>query len=185
MPFHTSADASVSVRVETASFGPVRADAQGNVTIPIVVPPGVRDGFARATDADGNTRETTVDLQPAPFAQMLIVTAPQLEVGSFSEVSTFGVTTRGEPIAQGSTTLRASEGMVHPSAAAAPGEERFLLEAPQKVGSRRDAPDRERGRRRARAAPGAGEARRGGDPAPRGAGGAAHALSVDGPPDHR
>jgi len=134
MPFHTSANASVSVRIETESFGPVRADAQGNVTIPIVVPPGIRDGIARATDADGNTRETTVDLQPAPFAQMLIVAAPQLEVGSFSEVSTFGVTTRGEPIAQGSTTLRASEGMVHPLGSGAPGEERFLIEAPQKVG---------------------------------------------------
>ena len=73
MPFHTSANASVAVRIEDQTFGPVRADAQGNVTIPIVVPPGVRDGVARATDADGNTRETAVDLQPAPFTQMLIV----------------------------------------------------------------------------------------------------------------
>ena len=135
MPFHTSANASVAVRIESQTFGPVRADAQGNVTIPIVVPPGVRDGLARATDQYGNTRETTVDLQPAPFTQMLIVAAPQLEVGSFSEVSTFGVTTRGEPIAQGATTLRASEGMVHPLGSGAAGEERFLIEAPQKVGS--------------------------------------------------
>jgi hypothetical protein len=135
MPFHTSANASVAVRIETDSFGPVRADAQGNVTIPIIVPPGVRDGVARATDAYGSTRETVVDLQPAPFTQMLIVGATQLEVGSFSEVSTFGVTTRGQPIAQGATTLRATEGMVHPLGSGAPGEERFLIEAPQKVGA--------------------------------------------------
>jgi hypothetical protein len=135
MPFHTSANAWVSVRIESQTFGPVRGDAQGNVTIPIVVPPGVRDGLARATDQYGNTRETSVDLQPAPFTQMLILAAPQLEVGSFAEVSTFGVTTRGEPIAQGATTLRASEGMVHPLGSGAPGEERFLIEAPQKVGN--------------------------------------------------
>jgi hypothetical protein len=135
MPFHTSANASVAVRIESQTFGPVRADAQGNVIIPIVVPPGVRDGLARATDQYGNTRETSVDLQPAAFTQMLVVAAPQLEVGSFSEVSTFGVTTRGQPIAQGATTLRASEGMVHPLGSGAPGEERFLIEAPQKVGS--------------------------------------------------
>ena len=45
------------------------------------------------------------------------------------------MTTRGEPIAQGATTLRASEGMVHPLGSGAPGEERFLIEAPQKIGS--------------------------------------------------
>ena len=135
MPFHTSANASVSVRIDTETFGPVRADGQGNVTIPIVVPPGVRNGIARATDTNGGTRETAVDLQPAPFTQMLIVGAPQLEVGSFSEVSTFGVTMRGQPIAQGATTLRAAEGMVHPLGSGAPGEERFLIEAPQKIGS--------------------------------------------------
>lgn len=134
MPFHTSANASVSVRVETETFGPVRADAQGNVTIPIIVPPGVRDGVARATDAYGSTRETAVDLQPAPFTQIVIVGTPQLEVGSFSEVSTFGVTARGQPIGQGATTLRAAEGMVHPLGSGAPGEERFLIEAPQKIG---------------------------------------------------
>lgn len=134
MPFHTSANAMVSVRVQSQMFGPVRADAQGNVAIPIVVPPGVHNGSARATDADGNTRETTVDLQPAPFQQILIVAAPPFEVGAFAEVSTFAVNPRGEPIAPGTTTLHASEGMVHPMGQGSDGEERFLVEAPRRVG---------------------------------------------------
>lgn len=135
MPFRTSAGAAVSVRIEDQTFGPVRADAQGKVAIPIVVPPGVRDGVAQATDGDGNTRETPIDLQPTPFEQIMILAAPQLEVGSFGEVSTFGVTARGEPIARGRIVLRASEGMVHPLGTGAPGEERFLVEAPGKLGT--------------------------------------------------
>jgi hypothetical protein len=134
VPFRTSASAMVTVRVENQTFGPVRADAQGNVAIPIVVPPGVHDGRARATDADGNTRETSIDLQPAPFEQILIVAASPFEVGGFAEVSTFAVNTRGEPMVHGNTTLRASEGMVHPLGQGAAGEERFLVEAPRRVG---------------------------------------------------
>jgi hypothetical protein len=134
MPFHTSANAMVSVRVQSQSFGPVRADAQGNVAIPIVVPPGVRVGSARATDVDGNTRETTVDLQPAPFEQILIVATPPFEVGAFAEVSTFAVNRRGEPLGHGTITLRASEGMVHPMGQGSEGEERFLVEAPRRLG---------------------------------------------------
>jgi hypothetical protein len=134
MPFRTSPNASVSVRVEDRTFGPARADAQGNVAIPIVVPPGVRDGLARATDPSGSTRETLVYLQPTPFTQLMIVTAPQFEVGSFAEVSTFAVTPRGEPAPAGTTTLRASDGMVHPLGSGTEGEERFLVEAPRRVG---------------------------------------------------
>jgi hypothetical protein len=131
--FRTSPDAWVLMQVQERAFGPVRADGQGNVTIPIVVPPGVHDGHARATDPDGNTRDTLVDLQPAPFDQVMIVAAARFEVGSFAEVSTFAINGRGEPMAPGTTTLRASLGMVHPLGQGAPGEERFLVEAPSRL----------------------------------------------------
>jgi hypothetical protein len=133
MPFHTSANAWVTVRVEDRSFGPVRADGQGNVTIPIVVPPGVRQGRARATDAYGSTRETLVDLQPASFNQLLIMAAPQFEAGNFAEVSIFAVTARGDPMTKGRATLRSAEGMVHPLGSGVSGEERFLVEAPVRL----------------------------------------------------
>jgi len=134
MPFRTSASALVSVRVANQTFGPTRADTQGNVTIPIVVPPGVREGSARAIDPNGTSRDTLVDLQPAPFQQVMIVATSPFEVGSFAEVSTFAINTRGEPMASGKTTLRASDGMVHPLGPGAAGEERFLVEAPRRVG---------------------------------------------------
>ena len=41
-PFHTSGGASVTMRVGDHQFGPVIADHQGHVEIPIDVPPGVR-----------------------------------------------------------------------------------------------------------------------------------------------
>jgi hypothetical protein len=133
VPFHTSPLAEVTVRVVDQTFGPVRADAQGNVAIPIVVPPGVRDGLARVVDSSGSTREALVDLQPAPFQQLMIVTAPEFEVGNFVEVSIFAVTARGEPMPRGRATLRSLEGMVHPLGNGVPGEERFLVEAPQRL----------------------------------------------------
>ena len=40
VPFHTSPGASVTMRVADRSFGPVVADRQGRVEIPIQVPPG-------------------------------------------------------------------------------------------------------------------------------------------------
>ena len=62
----------------------------------------------------------------------MIVASSPFEVGSFAEVSTFAINTRGEPMAHGNTTLRASEGMVHPLGPGAAGEERFLVEAPRR-----------------------------------------------------
>jgi len=134
VPFRTSPGASVIMLVQQRTFGPVLADAQGNVSIPIIVPPGVHDGRARASDPDVTTRETSVDLQPVAFDQVMIVAAPRFEVGSFVEVSTFAVNAHGEPMLHGTTTLRASEGMVHPLGEGAPGEERFLVEAPSRLG---------------------------------------------------
>ena len=58
IPFRTSPGASVTIRVGERQFGPVRADNQGRVTIPVVVPPGVREGGARAVGIATATRAT-------------------------------------------------------------------------------------------------------------------------------
>ena len=86
VPFHTSPGASVTMRVADRSFGPVVADRQGRVEIPIQVPPGVRAGVARAVDHNGAARETEVDLQPAPFPRVVVLAPATLDVGSFSEI---------------------------------------------------------------------------------------------------
>ncbi len=135
MALRTSPSASVTLRVGDQSFGPVGADHQGHVKIPIEVPPGLRVGTARAVDHNGNVKETEVDLQPAPFRRVLIIAPGILQVGSFVEVAVLALDAVGEPAAPGRLSLRATEGLVHPIGDGGPGEERFLVEVPRRVGS--------------------------------------------------
>jgi hypothetical protein len=135
MPLRTSPSATVTLRVGDEWFGPVSADRQGHVKIPIQVPPGMRVGTARAVDHNGNVKETEVDLQPAPFNRVLIVAPPVLEVGSFVEVAVLALDALGAPAAPGRLSLRAGEGLIHPLGEAGPGEGRFLVEVPRRVGS--------------------------------------------------
>lgn len=57
-------DPGVLTRVEIAgrAFGPVRADAEGRFSLPVVVPPGARWGFATSQSALGNEKRTRLDL---------------------------------------------------------------------------------------------------------------------------
>jgi hypothetical protein len=135
VPFHTSPGATVTMRVAERSFGPVNADRQGRVEIPIRVPPGVRAGVARAVDHNGAARETEVDLQQAPFPRVLVLAPATLDVGSFSEIVLLGVEPDGTPAGANRLTLGASAGLLHPLGAGAAGEARFLFEAPRRLGS--------------------------------------------------
>ena len=96
VPFHTSPGASVTMRVGDRNFGPVVADRQGRVEIPIQVPPGIRAGIARAVDHNGAARETEVDLQQPPFPRVLVLAPPTLDVGSFSEIVAARASSRTE-----------------------------------------------------------------------------------------
>ncbi|HVR02524.1 MAG TPA: hypothetical protein VMT47_10350 [Polyangia bacterium] len=135
MPLRTSPLAEVTLRVGGKSFGPVVADKQGHVKIPIEVPPGVRVGTARAVDHNGNVNETEVDLQPAPYRRVLIIGPPAAEVASFAEVAVLGLDASGEPATPGRLSLRAAEGLVHPIGDGGPGQARFLVEMPRRVGA--------------------------------------------------
>jgi hypothetical protein len=135
VPFHTSAGASVTMRVADRNFGPVVADRQGRVEIPIQVPPGIRAGLARAVDHNAATRETEVDLQQAPFARVLVLAPSTLDVGSFSEIILLGVEPDGTPAHPARLTLGASAGLLHPLGPGPLGEARFLFEAPRRLGS--------------------------------------------------
>jgi hypothetical protein len=135
VPFHTSPGALVTMRVADRTFGPVTADQRGRAEIPILVPPGVRAGIARAVDHNGAARETEVDLQPAPFARMVLLTAPTLDVGSFSEIVLLAIEPDGAPANPAGLTLSASAGLLHPLGRGPLGEARFLFEAPRLLGS--------------------------------------------------
>ena len=135
VPFHTSPGTVVTMRVGDRSFGPVTADQKGRVEIPILVPPGVRAGIARAVDHNGAARETEVDLQLAPYVRMVVLAPPTLDVGSFSEIVVLAVEADGAPVNPTRLTLSASAGLLHPLGAGPLGAARFLFEAPRQLGS--------------------------------------------------
>jgi hypothetical protein len=135
VPFHTSAGASVTMRVADRSFGPVVADKAGRVEIPIQVPPGIRAGVARAVDHNAAMRETEVDLQQASYPRVLVLAPATLDVGSFSEILLIGVEADGTPANPARLTLAASAGLLHPLGPGSSGEARFLFEAPRRLGS--------------------------------------------------
>jgi len=135
VPFHTSAGASVTMRVADRSFGPATADGHGHVEIPIVVPPGVRVGVARAVDHSGATRETAVDLQQAGFPRVLVLAPATMDVGAFSEIVLVAVEADGTPCNPTRLALSASAGLLHPLGPGPLGQARFLFEAPRRLGS--------------------------------------------------
>jgi hypothetical protein len=135
VPFHTSGGAAVTMRVGDRQFGPVVADHQGHVEIPIEVPPGVRKGQARAVDRNGAARETEVDLRLPTFRRVALLAPESFEVGAFAEVVAIAVNEDGTPTAAEALTLGASAGLSHALGPGAPGEARFLFEAPRIIGS--------------------------------------------------
>jgi hypothetical protein len=133
-PFHTEGRAQVTMRVADRQFGPVIADRQGHVEIPIDVPPGVRKAEARAVDRSGASRATEVDLQLPPFPRIIVLAPAALEVGSFAEIIVSALDENGAPARGDKLTLSASGGLAHPLGGT-PGEARFLFEAPVHVGT--------------------------------------------------
>jgi hypothetical protein len=135
MPFRTNPHAEVTLRISEHTFGPIVADSQGRVKIPIVVPPGIVEGVARATDRDGNVTETLVDLQPAPFPRVLVFAPTEMEVGSTRPVSVYAVDPSGAPVPESRITLKAAAGQVRRAAGGSTGEARFLVQAPRLLGA--------------------------------------------------
>jgi hypothetical protein len=63
LPGRTDPRASVTVMVRRKPFGPVRADAKGRFSVPIVVPPGARWVKATSVDRAGTATTRAVDLR--------------------------------------------------------------------------------------------------------------------------
>ncbi|HEX3696937.1 MAG TPA: hypothetical protein VH374_16290 [Polyangia bacterium] len=133
MPFRTDPHAQVTLRVGDRLFGPTSADAGGKVKLPIIVPPGVGIGQARAVDGNGNLSETIVDLQPTAYPRAVIVAPPALVVGTLVELSVYATEPRGEPTPTKLIALRPSRGVAHALEPGPGGEARFLYEAPSGV----------------------------------------------------
>ena len=134
-PLRSSPHANVWLEVAGTEFGPRRADAEGNVHIPIVVPPGLAVGRARAVNKFGVTKETEVDLQPLDYQRVLLYAPPEGEVGSTVEVEVWAVDLNGEPSLPEDVDLSASAGRVR-RLGGVPGMALFGFTLPQNVESR-------------------------------------------------
>jgi hypothetical protein len=63
----TKPHAKVDVTIGGKTFGPVQADARGQVEVKVVVPPGITTASVRSVDRLGNQKVKSIDLAPPPF----------------------------------------------------------------------------------------------------------------------
>lgn len=129
-PLRTEPNAIVTLQIGDVVYGPVTADANGNVGVPIVVPPGVETGRARATSRYGATKETEVDLQPRDYPRVLLLAPAAAEAGATAAVEAWGLELDGTPVDPEEIDLRASAGKIR-RATGSPGVARFLLTVPE------------------------------------------------------
>jgi hypothetical protein len=128
--FRTDPDAKVTVKVGDKEFGPVHAPADGNVHVPVVVPPGIDFALARSVNRYGKASQQLLDLKIPPAQRVLIVAPEKLTAGGACEVAVVAVEPTGRPV-DASTILLASSGpRPQPLGSRAPGEARFLVRVP-------------------------------------------------------
>ncbi|HEY8927067.1 MAG TPA: hypothetical protein VIU64_21940 [Polyangia bacterium] len=111
-PMRTDPFASVTLNVAGRDFGPVGADGKGQVSIPIVVPPGVEAGQARAQARFGGAKEMQVDLQTRDYPRVLVRGPAEAETGDVIEVEVWAIDADAGPAAPEDIDLRVSAGVV-------------------------------------------------------------------------
>jgi len=111
-PLRTDPFASVTLNVAGRDFGPASADGKGQVAIPIVVPPGVEAGQARAQARFGGAKEVQVDLQTRDYPRVLVRGPNEAETGDVIEVEVWAIDADAAPAVPEDIDLRASAGVV-------------------------------------------------------------------------
>ncbi len=127
--FKTDPGASVSLMIGEKEFGPYRASDDGQVAIPVVVPPGAAFGIARSVNRYGKSTEQAIDLQLPTFPRVVVAPPPGIAAGTMAEVAVFAVDATGLPCDSPSIVLAAKSGRTQ-SLGGGPGENRFLVQAP-------------------------------------------------------
>jgi hypothetical protein len=133
-PLRTSPNARVTIDIAGRTFGPVVADSTGQVFVPIVVPPGVASGKARAVNPFGVAKETPVDLQSTDFQRILVLADPAGTVGGELSAEVWAVDPTGAPASPEEMDLGAPSGAVR-RLGGEPGHARFSISLPRLVGS--------------------------------------------------
>ncbi len=113
-PVTTSPGAKVMLKVGNREFGPIEADAKGQATVPIVVPPGVQEGTL-TTAVGSETRQQKLDLKvpEARRIKLFPVHAAVPADKAFTVPVRVAVTTpEGNPASNAQVTVSASVGTV-------------------------------------------------------------------------
>ena len=113
--------AMLSVRVAGALFGPVRAP-KGKATLPVWVPPGVREGVVRAVDRLGNAREVPIDLDTPDLPRIAAaIEAPQVAAGEEVRLAIAVASADGAPAGNVAVRAAAQRGNVSATETRGPG----------------------------------------------------------------
>ena len=122
MVIETKPGSKVEATVAGHMVGPVAAAENGNVRLPMVVPPGVRQATLKITDKLGNTTERPLDLEPPPFSRVrLAARAETVEASSMLEVEIFVVKPDGTPDDEARVALSSPDGETSMRGRIAPG----------------------------------------------------------------
>ena len=128
--FRTDPGARVTVKVGDKDFGPVVAPADGNVHVPVVVPPGIDFALARSVNRYGKASQQLLDLKIPPAQRVFVVAPDRLAAGSACEIVVLAVDPSGR-LVNASTILLASSGpRPEPLGSRSAGEARFLVRVP-------------------------------------------------------
>jgi hypothetical protein len=128
--FRTDPGASVTVRVGDKEFGPVVAPADGNIHVPVVVPPGIDFALARSVNHYGKASQQVLDLKIPPAPRALVVAPERLVAGSSAEVAVLAVDPSGRLVDASTIVLKSSGPRPQPLGSLTAGEARFLVRVP-------------------------------------------------------
>jgi hypothetical protein len=128
--FHTDPGAKVTVKVGDKEFGPLVAPADGNIHVPVVVPPGINFAIARSVNRAGKANQQILDLKIPPAQRALIVAPEKLPAGSAGEIAVLAVEPSGRLVDASTITLASTGPRPQPLGSLAQGEARFLVRAP-------------------------------------------------------
>jgi hypothetical protein len=133
--------AMLSVRVAGEVFGPVGAP-EGKATLPVSVPPGVRQGVVRAVDRLGNARELPVDLDTPDLPRIAaLVSAAQVVAGGDLRIAIALAGADGAPAGGAALRAAADRGSLQSPEVSGPGLYLARYMAPALPGSDRIAID--------------------------------------------
>ncbi len=76
LPGETEPDAQISITIAGNTYGPAQAGSDGSFRLPVVVPPGNRQGQGRVVDKAGNVQRKPIDLGLPPTDGLACVINP-------------------------------------------------------------------------------------------------------------